>query len=383
MHSLSLLLGSLGFVFAYDLVRDYSGPTFFDDWDFYGSWDNLTLGDVWWLNREDAYSQRLVYTTSTGTSVVKVDNSSYVPFNEKRNSIRITSKHAYAVGSLWVIDLLHMPYGCSVWPAFWAKGPVWPDNGEIDIMEGINGMQMNQYALHTLPGCSHSPSPQKGITREVNCSLSSGCTVIETLGNSYGPGFAAIGGGIYATQFDVSGIFIWFFPRTSIPSSLLQSSQSSTLSLSDWGPPSASYPSQTCNIPQYFTPQNLVLDITLCGIWAGAPEEYLPACGSSTASGTSNQGGQQTGQGQAGASKCYTDNVVGQGSPKFDNAYFEINYVRTYTTGGAVPSPTVSTTSGRELRNPNGAGQVEFGFGELTFTTFLFFIGTYLVFHLE
>jgi len=29
---------------GYDLVRDYSGLTFFDEWDFYGSWDNLTLG---------------------------------------------------------------------------------------------------------------------------------------------------------------------------------------------------------------------------------------------------------------------------------------------------------------------------------------------------
>ena len=29
---------------AYDIVREYSGSTFFDRWDFYGSWDNLTLG---------------------------------------------------------------------------------------------------------------------------------------------------------------------------------------------------------------------------------------------------------------------------------------------------------------------------------------------------
>ena len=29
---------------SFDLVRDYSGTTFFDRWDFFGSWDNLTLG---------------------------------------------------------------------------------------------------------------------------------------------------------------------------------------------------------------------------------------------------------------------------------------------------------------------------------------------------
>ena len=29
---------------AYDIVREYSGSSFFDRWDFYGSWDNLTNG---------------------------------------------------------------------------------------------------------------------------------------------------------------------------------------------------------------------------------------------------------------------------------------------------------------------------------------------------
>ena len=29
---------------TYSLINEYSGETFFDGWDFYGSWDNLTLG---------------------------------------------------------------------------------------------------------------------------------------------------------------------------------------------------------------------------------------------------------------------------------------------------------------------------------------------------
>jgi hypothetical protein len=36
----------------------------------------------------------------------------------------------------------------------------------------------------------------------------------------------------------------------------------------------------------------------------------------------------------------YDDNVVGPGSPKYDDAYFEINYVRAYTTGGPAPTPS-------------------------------------------
>ena len=29
---------------GYNIIRDYSGSTFFDGWDFYGAPDNLTLG---------------------------------------------------------------------------------------------------------------------------------------------------------------------------------------------------------------------------------------------------------------------------------------------------------------------------------------------------
>ena len=37
----------------------------------------------------------------------------------------------------------------------------------------------------------------------------------------------------------------------------------------------------------------------------------------------------------------YNDNVVGYGSPKYDNAYFEISYVRAYTTPG-LPATSMS-----------------------------------------
>jgi hypothetical protein len=41
----------------------------------------------------------------------------------------------------------------------------------------------------------------------------------------------------------------------------------------------------------------------------------------------------------------YDDNVVGPGSPKYDDAYFEINYVRAYTTGRPMPTPSSSSRS--------------------------------------
>lgn len=32
-------------VTSYDMVREYSGLDFFERWEFYGSYDNLTLGE--------------------------------------------------------------------------------------------------------------------------------------------------------------------------------------------------------------------------------------------------------------------------------------------------------------------------------------------------
>ena len=90
----------------------------------------------------------------------------------------------------------------------------WPAAGEIDIIEAINDMDTNQVALHTPSGCYQADAAtqiQSGTTEDTDCSTDSGCLVRETKANSYGPGFAAAGGGVYAIELDVSGIFVWFF----------------------------------------------------------------------------------------------------------------------------------------------------------------------------
>lgn len=92
---------------AFDLVRDYSGTNFFQGWDFYGSWDNLTLGacsspprlltynlpddiwtgDVWWLNQTEATAEHLAYVNDAGHAIIRVDNTTNVLPNDKRNTV--------------------------------------------------------------------------------------------------------------------------------------------------------------------------------------------------------------------------------------------------------------------------------------------------------
>lgn len=68
-------------------------------------------------------------------------------------------------------------------------------------------MTSNQMAIHTTQGCTKATdSTQSGTTGITDCSQSAGCTVAETQANSYGSSFAQSGGGVFAAQFDATGI---------------------------------------------------------------------------------------------------------------------------------------------------------------------------------
>jgi len=284
------------------------------------------------VDRDTAMSGGLTYVSGQNTAVIRVDNYTTVPFNFKRNTVRITSNDFYDLGSLWIFDAIHLPFGCSVWPAWWSKGLNWPVGGEIDIIENINLAQTNQMALHTTPGCFQTSAPaQPGASGDdSDCSTPSGCIVADLDPRSWGQDFAAAGGGIFATQFDFTGIYIWFWSRADVPATLWPSAQVTPLDISQWGLPTASYLAETCNISQFFTPQQLVLNIDLCGDWAGIPSIYQSTCGNEPPNDPTNPVSSQNPR----TPTCYADNVIGPGN-RYDNAYFEINHIRTYTTVAA------------------------------------------------
>jgi hypothetical protein len=77
----------------------------------------------------------------------------------------LTSKYKFDIGTLFIIDALHMPYGCSVWPSIWLNGvlepgQVWPAAGEIDLIEAINLVRPFSFDLHpSLASLSHPSLP--------------------------------------------------------------------------------------------------------------------------------------------------------------------------------------------------------------------------------
>lgn len=147
---------------------------------------------------------------------MRVETTPQVTGNRK--SVRIHSNYILN-GGLVILDAIHMPYGCGTWPAFWSSGDNWPTEGEIDILEGVNGYTQNQASLHTLAGCT-IPQDYGGSgvlaavgTNALNCAADAtgnqGCGQLSSLPNNYGKAFNDNGGGVYASECQSLVVFEW------------------------------------------------------------------------------------------------------------------------------------------------------------------------------
>ncbi|GAA6062834.1 hypothetical protein JCM10212_002472 [Sporobolomyces blumeae] len=283
------------------------GYDFFDDWDWF-TWADPTHGWVNYQSEQESWDNGLVYVPDTGrnSTIMRVDSWSNLPYGAMRNSVRISSKQKVDIGSLVIADIPRIPYGPTVWPAFWMVGDNWPYGGEIDIIEGVHDSVQNQYTLHTAPGCTlTTPMKASGNVLETNCdafeNFNTGCGVQSSDKQSYGSAWNAAGGGVYATQFDETGISMWNFLRDNIPSDIVAGKPDP----SNWGTPNARFDASSCDVSKYFASQNLVFDITLGGDWAGA---------------TYNA---------AGFSGTWQDAI--RKGKNFEQAVWEVNYVKVFT----------------------------------------------------
>lgn len=255
---------------------EYSGSTFFDNWDFYTGADP-TNGLVNYVNRTTSFAQNLTYVQDDGIVIMKGDDTTWLGQGVYRNSVRISSIAQYTTG-LFILDLNRAPWGCGTWPAFWTlgNGLSWPYAGEIDIIEGVHDNEHNQVAWHTGPGCTLTPTAnftgsivQQNGQNNLNCNglinQNSGCGVTEWSRASYGPYFDSIGGGAFAMKWDEDGIAVWSFYRATIPKDILAGSPDP----SQWGVPSAALAPSNCDPLKYFVNHSIIFDITFCGDWAG------------------------------------------------------------------------------------------------------------------
>ncbi|KAK4896775.1 hypothetical protein LTR27_005369 [Elasticomyces elasticus] len=316
-----LAMGTTGWA-QYVLEDDYmSGGNFFDKFAFWDSADP-TNGFVNYQGESASSSQDLINSSSTNVQM-RVDSTNQAP--NGRASVRITSTKSYNSG-LFILDADHMPTGCGTWPAFWLVGPNWPNEGEIDIIEGVNEQATNAMTLHTKSGCSITDNNVfSGAIVTDNCDVNAsgqdknaGCSIKTEDTQSYGSGFNDNNGGVYATEWTSSAISVYFFPRGSIPSDITSGSPMP----SSWGKPLAQFQGG-CDIPDFFSEQQIVFDTTFCGDWAGA----VWSSGSC-------------------ASKADTCNAFVADNPSaFTDAFWSINALKVYQSGGSTSSKVESTTA--------------------------------------
>lgn len=138
-------------------------------------------------------------------------------------------------------------------------GPNWPNQGEIDIYEGVHLNTYNQMTLHSSPGCVPVYNQNGGQTgthvSEADCGAGggfNGCGVQSNSATSYGTAFNANGGGVYATLWTSSGIKVWYFATRDVPANI----RSGNPDPNSWGTPQANFAG--CNFDAKFSNMNIV-----------------------------------------------------------------------------------------------------------------------------
>ncbi|KAI8069785.1 concanavalin A-like lectin/glucanase domain-containing protein [Gilbertella persicaria] len=295
-------------VFCYSLKTEYSGSSFFSKFNYFSGSDP-THGFVQYQNAVNAKSLGLTFVKNNRV-IIKADNKTVAA--NGRPSIRLESKETYHKG-LFIFDLNHMPSGCGTWPAYWMMGSSWPFDGEIDILEGVNKQKVNALALHTGNTCTMAGAKQimKGLKSQYpNCYAydpeqppNNGCSISDTSTSSYGAGFNKNKGGVYAMLWDIKkGFQVWFFPRASIPKDIRSGK---ALNPAKWGTPVAHFPFCTQCKATSFKDMKIIINLTFCGDWAG--NAYI----------------------SSGCPSTCVDHV--KNTPgAFDEAYWDINYLRVY-----------------------------------------------------
>ena len=271
---------------GYNLEDDYS-VDFFDKFDFIAGLDSTTGGYTNYLSRADAQSAGLI-NTNNNQIFMGVDDTN-VAQAPGRKSLRLESKKIYNHG-LIILDLEHMPGGgafggCGQWPAFWTYGPEsWPENGEIDILEGIGDVEQNTMTLHTSAGCAVDPQYRftvgsNSTTLTPNCDVKApgqaanqGCSNRANHTSTYGNAFNGEGG-IYATEWTSHFIAIWFWANGTEPSDIHDLNPNPGA----WGTPTTIFQGQ-CEMDKSFQNHKLVFDLTFCG----ADQPWSSSCAAQT-----------------------------------------------------------------------------------------------------
>ncbi|KAJ7758400.1 glycoside hydrolase family 16 protein [Mycena metata] len=225
-----------------------------------------------YVDKVTAQSQNLTFATRD-TFILRADSKTVISDSSSvgRNSVRIRSNNAYTtVQDVFRFDIVHRPQGCG-WET---NEATWPAGGGVDIIEGVNDHGPNQITLHTNPGCTMSNRVQTGTTLLTDCDVNiagnSGCGVNVGTPPSFGPTSLPLAvDGMYAIERTPAFISVWFWPRAAgnVPADVRAGG--AAVNTGNWrGVPAANFSNTNCNMNQFFSAHNIIINLTFCGDWA-------------------------------------------------------------------------------------------------------------------
>uniref|UniRef100_A0A914DYL2 GH16 domain-containing protein n=1 Tax=Acrobeloides nanus TaxID=290746 RepID=A0A914DYL2_9BILA len=133
---------------TYALNLTFDSTNFWDQPWHFDQWHSTNVTDK--VNKTTA--ERLeMFGYRNGKIYMGAEHNLSYP-HSGRPTVQIQSNYLFNSG-LFVLSLDHMPTGPGVWPAFWMFGTNWPNDGEIDILEGVDNMTYNRVTIHTGNQC--------------------------------------------------------------------------------------------------------------------------------------------------------------------------------------------------------------------------------------
>ncbi|KAJ4299304.1 hypothetical protein N0V90_004548 [Kalmusia sp. IMI 367209] len=273
----STVLASLALAYPalanYQVKWDYSGSSFFDNFEFINAPDtSFTQGFAQYVSQDEATSLGLASIVDNKAHIGVDTNNTYDLGSTGRKSVRLQSYGFFDQGLL-VADFAHVPVaGCGQWPAFWVyRGEQAQGYSEIDILENVDKSTANTHSFYTSEQCSvnfdvGNPLKTDNCHYDPQAGGQQGCSFMAEEG-TFNQGFND-NYKIIALQVETDTMKIWHFGK------------------------------------------NEIINITFCGSWAGGADDWNAQCAAET------------------GTDCKS--WVANNPDDFKDTYFEFNSVKLY-----------------------------------------------------
>lgn len=348
----------------YSLDWKAEGHTFFDDLVFQGGHGATGGAANYAGSKADALSHGTISTTAHHAYMMvgKAFNTAAGP---RRNSVKVQTRKAWK-HFLGVLRYKHVPFGLGIWPAFWMNGPLgtWPNGGELDVLEyaSHDGQKVSMHTgahnhCQLSPGevtkCGEMPdSNGMGYNCYTNYGTKNlGCGP-TTFAGQRPPEYWSSNPGAMAIEWTDRFIKVFYFDEANIPEDLDVDfprpeswDEKWVIAYFPFAASNEKHPGSCPNPADVLMKQNIIMNIELCGDWAGGKWEPWDQDPFAKEWRGKRDRGECHRSGKHSANDCCANYLAQSKMNKYleQNAYYDIMYLKIFklkTGADPVPPPT-------------------------------------------